>query len=176
MGFCGENAGTSWFDPDKITILKDEDLKKLPGISFVFRNNITLTLEPEDYMIKVEYSVLRAADDVSARILGIESFDLGDDDIDAILGDTFMKKYYTLFDRENRRIGFANKTKCSSESYTTDVVDAQKKILSRNTQLKQTSQPSKNQSIPFMCLFLGLIVIIGAIAFYQRRNPYVGIN
>lgn len=74
-------------------------LDKLPTIAFTL-NGMDMTLEPE-------YYVLYGEDDDGnvGCFLGIESLDPGFPLW--ILGDPFLRKYYTIFDRGNNQVGFA---------------------------------------------------------------------
>jgi len=75
------------------------NIKDLPTISFTF-NGIDFPLEPEFY-------VLQGPDDSGNNVcqLGLEGLDVG---LPLwILGDPFLRKYYTVFDRANNQVGFA---------------------------------------------------------------------
>jgi hypothetical protein len=65
-------------------------LQGLPDLSFKF-NGVYFTLKPADYMI--------------SNHVGVMSIDVHDNLF--IIGDTFIKTYYTVFDQENRKVGFA---------------------------------------------------------------------
>jgi len=72
----------------------------LPVISFVIDGK-TLTLEPDFY-------ILYGPDDSGQNScqLGIEGLDIGLPEF-WILGDPWLRKYYTMFDKVNSRVGFA---------------------------------------------------------------------
>jgi hypothetical protein len=73
------------------------------------RTYVTLTLKPEDYLLhffaEFRYKCAVGLQSVHSNLLG------KDDDV-YILGTTVLKTYYTLFDADNLRVGFA---------YTADV-------------------------------------------------------
>jgi len=67
-------------------------LDGLPDITFNLNGKV-FTLHPKDYMI--------------TNHLGFMSIDVSESVPLFILGDTFIKMSYTVFDQDNRRIGFA---------------------------------------------------------------------
>jgi hypothetical protein len=74
-------------------ICGSSSLDGLPEISFVL-NGKKLTLSAKDYMI--------------TNHLGFMPVDIDESTPFFILGDTFIKTFYTVFDQDARRIGFAS--------------------------------------------------------------------
>jgi len=75
------------------------NVDSLPTLTFTF-NGVDFPLEPSFY-------VLQGPDDTGKNVcqLGLEALDVG---LPLwILGDPFLRKYYTVFDRANNRVGFA---------------------------------------------------------------------
>ncbi|GJQ11430.1 hypothetical protein GpartN1_g3221.t1 [Galdieria partita] len=109
-GLCGEDGDPdlSWFDPDYCALLEDSEIRQLPNIEFHLKNNVLLTLEPEDYMLKVESPNVLTGEVEIYRCLGIHYMQhlerMGND---MILGGTILQRYYTVYDREQMRLGFA---------------------------------------------------------------------
>ena len=70
----------------------------LPEFTFIF-NNTPFTLRYEDYVFPQTENISEAC---HLQFSGLENTDGT-----FLLGDTFMRKYYTIFDTKNSRIGFA---------------------------------------------------------------------
>lgn len=69
------------------------------GVNLSTNESVKFTITPEDYMIEASSSLW---------MVGISAIAFtGPQANTVILGDTFMKKYYTLFDMEGMRIGFS---------------------------------------------------------------------
>jgi len=69
---------------------------------------ITFTMGGKDFDLEPDFYVLRVKDDKSGEdecALGIEAMDAGVPIF--ILGDPFLRKYYTVWDAEQKRVGFA---------------------------------------------------------------------
>merc|ERR1719158_2519725 len=83
---------------DKLNVANDcANYKSLPDLGFIVGDHI-LNLKPEDYVDKAE-------DGCSVALMTL--------DIPPpkgplfIFGDPFLRKYYTVYDRENMQVGFA---------------------------------------------------------------------
>jgi len=75
-------------------------IEELPDITFTI-DSTEYTLSYKDYVISV------TQDDITECIMGIMGSPFPDDFNYFILGDNFMRKYYTYFDKNNNRVGFA---------------------------------------------------------------------
>lgn len=77
------------------------NMDSLPDITFDL-NNQHFTLKPVDYILKME------SKGTTTCLVGIMGFDLGEGKENLwILGDVFIRKYYSIFDVGNQRIGLA---------------------------------------------------------------------
>lgn len=74
------------------------NLALFPTIEVIFTNHVRVTLEPHHY-------IHTRTDSHVCHVL-ISPIPSPDEAL-IILGNPFMRKYYTLFDRENRRVGLA---------------------------------------------------------------------
>lgn len=104
----------------------DVDLNWLPNIQFEFKRKLsaaekkakvsksfTLTMKPEDYLY------LRT----TAEGKPCYSYGIGKGSNSMfIFGDTFMTSYYSIFDRQNGRLGFAYSSKSSTVSPTNEPI------------------------------------------------------
>jgi len=66
--------------------------------------DLTVTLAGLDYVLQGSDYVL---DDEGVCLLMIMSIDLTGTGVNWILGDVFMRKFYSVFDYGNQRVGFA---------------------------------------------------------------------
>jgi hypothetical protein len=76
------------------------NIDELPNIDFIF-DGITYSLSPRDYVLEI---TLFGSTECMAGIMGAE---LPDNFPYLIIGDVFMRKYYSHFDHVNQRVGFA---------------------------------------------------------------------
>lgn len=91
-------GASSIFFTDQYSVDCDE-IPSLPNVNFVFGNK-TFPLKGKDYILKVNSL------GVSACISGFFSLDIP---LPLwIIGDVFMRRYYTEFDLTHHRIGFAD--------------------------------------------------------------------
>jgi len=96
------------------------DIDMLPNITFYFALNATAyfaaTLEPYDYVV---YKLMAPKMDVQCASFGIQSqtFNETRDLTGSILGDPFMHGFFTIFDRTNMMVGFAqrNEEMCGTQ-------------------------------------------------------------
>eukprot|EP00871_Galdieria_phlegrea_P004291 jgi/Galph1/4863/GphlegSOOS_G3581.1 len=122
-GLCGAEGdqSLSWFDPDYCALLEEDEVRQLPTIEFHLRNNVTLSIEPEDYMLRVESPNLLTGEVEVYRCIGIHYMQhlerMGND---IILGGTILQRYYTVYDRENMRLGFAKAKRWSEVAHLLD--------------------------------------------------------
>lgn len=75
------------------------NLSELPDLIFTI-DDIEYVLEPQDYVIKVTLL------GTSQCVIGIMPAQLPPGFNYVILGDVFMRRYYTHFDKSNDRVGF----------------------------------------------------------------------
>ncbi|CDW88152.1 cathepsin d [Stylonychia lemnae] len=88
-----------------ITVNDDcSGLDKLPTITFQI-DNLDYTLTPNDYVLQVT----QGSDTECVLAVMGQDFPAGFDYF--ILGDTFMRKFYSYFDKKNNRVGFINAEK-----------------------------------------------------------------
>lgn len=137
MNYCnvpGLCASNSWFQPAACVNIGQKDLNKLPTLTFDVGNDVGLELRPEDYMLA--YMVSVSASIISKntiplqsgsfpthgsssrtnlqvagqqyRCVGIAAID-NISEVDVILGNTLNMRYVTIYDRENKRMGFAER-------------------------------------------------------------------
>mmetsp|Transcript_48771 Transcript_48771/g.115913 ORF Transcript_48771/g.115913 Transcript_48771/m.115913 type:complete len:400 (-) Transcript_48771:80-1279(-) len=83
---------------EKLQVASDcSNLQSLPSLGFIVENHI-LNLDPEDYV----------SQGTSGCTLGLMSLDIPPPKGPLfIFGDPFLRKYYTIYDRESLQVGFA---------------------------------------------------------------------
>jgi Eukaryotic aspartyl protease len=110
-GLCDAD---SWFRPAHCTKISEEDRRKLPTLRFHLVG-FDIVLTPDEYLINYKS---KGPDSWCVGIMALDSLSGG---IDVIFGNTAMKKYVTVYDRENKRIGFGESTgHCTSTGKTSD--------------------------------------------------------
>lgn len=84
-----------------------EDLRKYPRISFVIDGK-EYSLDPYEYILsnKEDIDYLDAPQKKDC-VVGFSVFDLGPSEMVWIAGDIFLSKYYSVYDRDNNRVGLA---------------------------------------------------------------------
>lgn len=105
-GLCHKEK--TWFKPSACVIMSDDILELLPTLKFHLgeHKEYTLELRATDYMLRLEKPGHR-----DYRCVGIMSMGRMQNGTDIIFGNTMMTRYVTHFDRENKRIGFAEAAK-----------------------------------------------------------------
>ncbi|XP_070150492.1 lysosomal aspartic protease-like [Polyergus mexicanus] len=81
-------------------IVNCHQIPKLPIISFILGGK-TFNLTGEDYILQIEQ------DGIMSCTSGFEGSDMELNGLQWILGDVFIGRYYTEFDVDNNRVGFA---------------------------------------------------------------------
>lgn len=96
-GLCGT---FTWFRPGHCARISADSRRKLPTLRFKLAGGFVVEISPEDYLIHNE---AHGPDTWCVGIMGLPGRAGG---IDVIFGNTVMKKYVTIYDREKLRLGF----------------------------------------------------------------------
>lgn len=107
---------SSWFRPEKCVHIEDKYLKMLPDFTIPITNDVSITLKPEDYLIK--YRIIQGKQLRCVAFIATDS--LAKKGIGLILGSTVMRRYAVAFDREKKQIGvaLADDSKCGPKNGT----------------------------------------------------------
>lgn len=110
-GLCGSK---SWFRPAHCTKISDEHRNKLPTLKFGVQG-FDITLGPSEYLINY------ASKGPEYWCVGIMALNSMSGGVDVIFGNTVMKKYVTIYDRKNKRVGFTESdTHCGFDVHSAD--------------------------------------------------------
>lgn len=96
-GLCGM---FTWFRPGHCARIPAATRRKLPTLRFTLQGGFVVEIGPEDYLIQYE---THGPDTWCVGIMALPKLAGG---IDVIFGNTVMKKYVTIYDREKSRLGF----------------------------------------------------------------------
>jgi len=112
---------------DAIDVEQDcSNIKNLPAIGFAIGHH-ELTLQPEDYVSRTETS------QETICTVGMMSIDIPPPKGPLfIFGDPFLRKYYTVYDREKLRVGFA----LAKHSKATSLISLHQKTQQRSLHLR----------------------------------------
>lgn len=125
-GLCGVG---SWFRAAHCTKIEEEHRRQMPKIRFRMEG-FDIVLGPDEYLINYE------SKGPDYWCVGIMSLPALSGNIDVIFGNTVMKKYVTIIDREKSRVGFA-------ESYGTCEHQDNGKGTSDNLPALVSGEPDK---------------------------------
>lgn len=99
-GLCTVN---SWFRPQACRAFEDEDLKKMPTLTFFLSASVPIVLQPEDYLLA--YKVVKGK--LFRCVAFIVTDTLQDRGIGILLGANIMQRYAVVYDMHEARIGIA---------------------------------------------------------------------
>ncbi|CDF40549.1 unnamed protein product [Chondrus crispus] len=99
-GIC---SMTSWFRPQSCSYIPDESLRQMPNITMGLSREVSITLQPEDYLI--QYRVIKGKMHRCVAFIATEG--LAQKGVGLLLGATVMRRYAVVFDRGQKRVGFA---------------------------------------------------------------------
>lgn len=99
-GLC---SMSSWFRPQVCSTLADEVAAQMPNITIGLSKGVSITLFPEDYLIK--YRVMNG--NMTRCVAFIATDQLAKKGVGLLLGSTVMRRYAVVYDRERKRIGVA---------------------------------------------------------------------
>lgn len=109
----GEEESMTWFAPGYCAMLTEDDVAKLPDISIILAGGVQLDVSAEDYMLRYEQPSRYPWNRIVFRCLGITPLPgLDDMENNAIIGDSWLQKFYVEYDRESMRLGFAPSKHC----------------------------------------------------------------
>lgn len=80
------------------------NVSQLPEIAFEI-DGVDYALQPDDYVLKITQG------DQTECVIAVMGQEFPDNFNYFILGDTFIRKYYSYFDKNNNRVGFIVKAK-----------------------------------------------------------------
>lgn len=94
---------------DGITVEKDcSNMDTLPNLTWTI-DSIDYTLTPSEYVLEMESM------GSTECVMGVMGSDFGADFKYFILGDSFMRKFYSYFDKNNNRVGFIDTTTLATQ-------------------------------------------------------------
>lgn len=110
-GLC---SMTSWFRPQRCTAIPDKSLEQMPNITMGLSRGVSITLTPDDYLIKYR----EVYGKMNRCVAFIATDGLAEKGIGLLLGATVLRRYAVVFDRAQKRIGLApaNADKCGPTS------------------------------------------------------------